>query len=109
MIEGLTYADIVRNNPAATDDDSVHGEPSDNSCGNESVFDGGSDSGNGSAVGPDTENGEKVEILTGLVGKMSIEWRSYKTPSSVSFNQIMVSLYPTYFLVFATATTILDG
>ena len=98
MTEGLSYADIVRSNPAAADEDSVHGEPSDNSCGNESIFDGESDSGNGSAVGPDIENVEKVEILAGRVGKMSIEWRSYKTPSSVSFYRIILSLlfYHTY-------------
>ena len=82
MHDFLTYADVVRNNQLDDNNESVQGAPSERSGTSStdgSIHDGTSDSGNGS-----TGDQVSAEALTEMIGRMDLDWRSYRTPLSVS-------------------------
>ena len=89
MPDFLTYADVVRNDRLDDDNDSVQGITSERSgvpSSNNSSHGELSDSGNGSEIHQSQSAVDSVdtEAITEMMGHMNIDWRSYRTPLSVS-------------------------
>lgn len=83
MSRNSSYADAVRNGSPVSDDDSLQGVPSINSGLIDS--DDMSDSGNGSDLSPTPDSShENARTISEMLGRMNINWRSFRTPMSVS-------------------------
>lgn len=80
----ISYADAVRNGGSVSSDDSLQVVPSivDNI---DDALDDMSDSGNGSEWNSASgSNCEDARTISEMMGRMNINWRSFRTPMSVS-------------------------